>query len=40
VDGQFTPKGVSDQEASKIFQGMCEEGLKALAAGFSSRRKM
>jgi hypothetical protein len=30
--GEFTPKGVSDQEASKIFQDIYDEGLKALAA--------
>jgi hypothetical protein len=30
--GQFVPKGVSDQEASRLFQGFYEEGLKALAA--------
>jgi Polyketide cyclase / dehydrase and lipid transport len=28
--GRFAPKGVSDQEASKLFQGIYEEGLKAL----------
>jgi carbon monoxide dehydrogenase subunit G len=29
--GQFTPNGVSDQEASRLFQGIYEDGLKALA---------
>lgn len=33
--GRFTPNGVSDQEASKLFQGIYEDGLKALAAGFA-----
>jgi hypothetical protein len=28
--GQFTPNGVSDQEASRLFQGIYEDGLKAL----------
>ena len=37
--GQFTPKGVSDQEASRLFQSIYEDGLKALAAGFASKRK-
>ena len=30
--GEFTPKGVSDGEASRLFQGIYEDGLKALAA--------
>ena len=30
--GRFTPNGVSDQEASKLFQGIYEDGLKALSA--------
>jgi carbon monoxide dehydrogenase subunit G len=37
--GQFTPRGVSDQEASRLFQGIYEDGLKALAASFASKRK-
>jgi carbon monoxide dehydrogenase subunit G len=37
--GQFTPKGVSDQEASRLFQSIYEDGLKALAVGFASKRK-
>jgi len=37
--GRFTPKGVSNQEASRIFQGIFESGLKALAAGFSSQKR-
>ena len=36
--GQFTPKGVSDQEASRLFRGIYEDGLKALAAGFASKK--
>jgi D-threo-aldose 1-dehydrogenase len=36
--GRFTPKGVSKTEASKLFQGIYEDGLKALAAGFASRK--
>jgi len=32
--GQFTPAGVSDEEASRLFRGIYEDGLKALAAGF------
>jgi D-threo-aldose 1-dehydrogenase len=34
--GEFRPKGVSDQEASHLFQGIYEQGLKALADGFAS----
>jgi hypothetical protein len=33
--GEFTPKGVSDQEASKIFQKIYDDGLQALAKRFS-----
>jgi hypothetical protein len=36
--GQFIPKGVTDQEASRLFQGLYEDGLKALAAGFTSKK--
>ena len=32
--GEFTPKGVSEQEASKIFQKIFDDGLKALASNF------
>ena len=35
--GQFTPKGVSDQEASRLFQGIYEDGLKALAKELASK---
>jgi D-threo-aldose 1-dehydrogenase len=35
--GSFTPKGVSKAEAVKMFQGIYEDGLKALAAGLASR---
>ena len=37
--GRFTPKGVSDQEACQLFQGIYEDGLKALAARFASMKK-
>ena len=36
--GQFTPKGVSDDEASSLFRGIYEDGLKALAGQFASSR--
>jgi hypothetical protein len=36
---RFTPKGVSNQEASRIYQDIFEDGLKALAAGFASKKK-
>ena len=36
--GQFAPNGVSDQEASRLFQGMYEDGLKALATAFASQK--
>jgi hypothetical protein len=32
--GEFTPKAVSDQEASRIFQTIYDDGLKALARNF------
>src|SRR5262249_57324378 len=35
--GRFTPKGVSDAEASRLFQGIFEDGLKALADRFSAK---
>ena len=35
----FTPEGVSDHEASKIFQGIFEDGLKELAGRFKSTKK-
>lgn len=38
--GQFTPKGVTDQEASRLFQGSYEDGLKALAAGFAWKKEV
>ena len=37
--GRFTPKGVSDQEACQLFQGIYEDGLKALAARFATKKK-
>src|SRR5215510_11211783 len=33
--GTFVAKGFSDSEASKLFQGIFEDGLKALAARFA-----
>lgn len=36
---RFTPKGVSNQEASRIYQDFFEAGLKALAARFASKKK-
>jgi hypothetical protein len=36
--GQFTPNGVSDAEATPLFEGIYEDGLKALAADFSTRK--
>jgi len=36
--GQFTPKGVSDEAASKLFQGIFEDSLKALAGVFKSKK--
>ena len=35
--GSFTPKGISRAEAAKLFQGIYEDGLKALAAGLASK---
>jgi len=37
--GSFTPNGISDQEASKLFQGIFDNGLKALAARFTSKKQ-
>ncbi|MGC2203232.1 MAG: SRPBCC family protein [Stellaceae bacterium] len=34
--GRFLPDGVSDSEASRLFQGIYEDGLKALTAAFAS----
>ncbi|MGO4329538.1 SRPBCC family protein [Cupriavidus sp. 2TAF22] len=34
--GQFTPVGVSDEEASALFGGIYRDGLKALEASFGS----
>lgn len=35
--GRFTPNGVSEQEAVKLFQGIYDDGLKALADGWIDR---
>jgi uncharacterized protein YndB with AHSA1/START domain len=32
--GEFTPTGVSDDEASRLFEGIYRDGLRALAASF------
>jgi hypothetical protein len=37
--GRFMPKGVRDQEACQLFQGIYEDGLKALAARFVPTKK-
>jgi D-threo-aldose 1-dehydrogenase len=36
--GQFVAKGVSNNEASQLFQGIYEDGLKALVASFAQRK--
>lgn len=33
--GEFTPVGISDEEASSLFEGIYRDGLKALAASFA-----
>jgi hypothetical protein len=37
--GIFTPDGISDEEASQLFQGIFDDGLKALATRFKSRKQ-
>jgi hypothetical protein len=37
--GIFTSNGMSDEEASKLFQGIFDDGLKALAARFKSKKQ-
>jgi len=37
--GIFTPSGISDEEASKLFQRIFAEGLEALAARFKSKKQ-
>jgi polyketide cyclase/dehydrase/lipid transport protein len=37
--GEFTANGVSDAEATRLFQAIYEDGLKALAAAFSTRKQ-
>lgn len=34
--GEFTPNGVSDEEASRLFEGIYRDGLSALAATMNS----
>lgn len=33
--GEFTPNGVSDDEATRLFEGIYRDGLKALATAFA-----
>lgn len=35
--GSFTPEGVTDEEASKLFQGIYDDGLQALANRWTTR---
>ncbi|SAK67454.1 polyketide cyclase/dehydrase and lipid transport [Caballeronia calidae] len=35
--GEFTPDGVSDEEASRLFEGIYSDGLQALAAAFAEK---
>ncbi|RAR53550.1 polyketide cyclase/dehydrase/lipid transport protein [Paraburkholderia unamae] len=35
--GEFTPQGVSDEEASRLFEGIYRDGLQALAASFADK---
>lgn len=35
--GEFTPVGVSNEEVSRLFQGIYEDGLKALKAHFKHK---
>ncbi|NLP62714.1 SRPBCC family protein [Paraburkholderia sacchari] len=35
--GEFTPSGVSDEEASRLFEGIYRDGLQALAARMQTR---
>ena len=35
--GRFTPKGVSEAEASSLFQAIYDDGLKALISGWTTR---
>jgi hypothetical protein len=37
--GELTPHGVSDRDAARLFQGIYEDGLKALAARFAVEKK-
>lgn len=36
--GEFTPAGVSDEEASALFEGIYRDGLNALSASFDKKR--
>lgn len=37
--GEFTPDGVTDDEASYLFEGIYRDGLQALAASFAEKRR-
>ena len=37
--GEFTPNGVNDDEASRLFEGIYRDGLQALAASFAGRAR-
>jgi hypothetical protein len=37
--GIFTPNGISDEEASKLFEGIFDDGLKALATRCKARKQ-
>jgi hypothetical protein len=36
--GRFTPNGVSDREASRLIQGIYEDGFEALVTAFASQK--
>ena len=37
--GIFTPNGISEEQASKLFQGIFADGLEALAARYKSKKQ-
>ncbi len=36
--GTFTPKGINDEEAHNLFQGIFSDGLKALASRYANKK--
>jgi hypothetical protein len=36
--GTFTPKGVSDEDAHNLFQGIFSDGLKALSERYTKKQ--